>query len=128
MQKLFLVAFGGAAGAVSRYLVSGWSYRLLGDRFAYGTLIVNVAGCFLLGVLMQLSLATDILPRHARMVLGVGFMGAFTTFSTFGYETFRYLEDGSWWLAAANVIGNLVLGGMAVWLGVFISQMIWGGG
>ncbi|HPF70830.1 MAG TPA: CrcB family protein, partial [Candidatus Krumholzibacteria bacterium] len=91
--------------------------RLWGDRFAFGTLAVNVLGCLLLGALLEAERHTPLVTPPLRLLLAVGFLGAFTTFSTFGWETFRYLQDGATQLALANVSANLVLGLGAVWSG-----------
>ena len=117
----------GAFGAVSRYAVGVTVFRWLGEGFAYGTLVVNVLGCFLLALLAHLGTTTDLVSPELRLVLGVGFLGAFTTFSTFGYETLTYLEDGDWVLAAANVVANLVFGLVAVWAGLTLARYVYGG-
>jgi CrcB protein len=126
-SEILALAVAGALGTVGRYAVSGWTYRLLGEGFAYGTLAVNAAGCFLIGVLMQVGVTTDIIPRTLRFALAIGFLGAFTTFSTFGYETVRYAEDGAWNLAIANVGAQLVLGLLATWLGFTVARAAIGG-
>lgn len=127
MREILSLAVAGAAGTLSRWALSGWTYRLLGDRFPYGTLAVNVLGCFLLGFLMHVALATEIIPADWRPPLTVGFFGAFTTFSTFGYETMRYMEDGAWWPALANIGANLALGLAAVFIGLFSARTLVGG-
>ena len=127
MREILALSACGAIGAVARYAVSGWAHRLFGARFAYGTLLVNLIGCLLLGLLMELSLTTDIVPRAWRTPLAVGGLGAFTTFSTFGYETLRYLEQGAWRPALANIAISVVLGLIAVWIGFVIARAIAGG-
>jgi CrcB protein len=127
MREVVALALAGAAGTLGRWALSGWAYRLLGERFAYGTLAVNVLGCLLLGLLMHLSLVSDLVPEGWRVALGVGFLGAFTTFSTFGYETLSYAEQGAWSLAFANVAANLVLGLAAIWLGAALARGALGG-
>jgi len=122
-----LVAVFGAVGAVSRYLVSGWAYQLLGARFAYGTLAVNVIGCFLLALLVQVVESDFNLSPHLRTALAIGFLGAFTTFSTFGYETFYYAQERAWLLAILNVLANLVFGLLAVWVGFIAGRALVGG-
>ncbi len=112
-MTLAAMALAGAAGAVARYGVSIAALRWLGPGFPYGTLIVNLAGCFLLGALTELTLEEGLLPPHWRTIAGTGFLGAFTTFSTFGVETFRAIESGHWGVAAANVLVN-VLAGLAL--------------
>jgi CrcB protein len=127
MREIVALALAGAAGTLGRWALGGWAYKLLGERFAYGTLAVNVLGCLLLGLLMHLSLASDLVPEGWRVALGVGFLGAFTTFSTFGYETLSYAEQGAWSLALANVVANLVLGLAAIWLGAALARGALGG-
>ncbi|MBE0597085.1 MAG: fluoride efflux transporter CrcB, partial [Desulfuromonadales bacterium] len=99
----------GAMGCLARYLVSGWTHELLGRGFPWGTLLVNVAGSFLLGLLMEGSLRSTLLTAELRMGLTVGFFGGFTTFSTFSYETVRLLEEGSFLHAGANALLNVLV-------------------
>lgn len=127
MREIFALAVAGAAGTLSRYAVGGWAYRLLGPRFPYGTLVVNVLGSFLLGLVMQIGLTSDLIPRSWRVPVSVGFCGAFTTFSTFSYETLRYAEDGAWSLALLNIAANLVLCLAAVGGGFVLGRALIGG-
>ncbi|MDH3718795.1 MAG: fluoride efflux transporter CrcB [Planctomycetota bacterium] len=128
MRLIVLIAVAGAAGAVGRYVLSGWTYRLLGESFPYGTLAVNILGCFLLGSVHQIGQQTDLLTQETRIAIAIGFLGALTTYSTFGYETFRLLEDGSWGPALASVATHLLLGLLAVWLGITLIRVLMGGG
>jgi CrcB protein len=127
MRELLIVGAAGAAGAIARYAVSGWTYELAGARLPWGTLVVNVAGCFLLGLLMHVSVATTLVPAAWRLALATGFLGALTTFSTFSYETVRELERGSWGAAGANVALNLAIGLPATWLGLVLARRMVGG-
>lgn len=127
MRELVALGVAGALGTVSRYALGGAVHRLFGAALPYGTLAVNVLGCFALGLVMRVGMISDVITPGARMVVAVGFLGAFTTFSTFGYETFRYVEDGAWRLALTNVAANLVLGLAAVWLGFLVAD-VWMGG
>ncbi len=127
MDKVLFVAVGGAFGAVSRYAVSGWALALFGAGFPYGTLAVNVIGCFLLGALMHVGTATELIPEVWRVGLSIGFLGGLTTFSTFGYETYVGLEEGQWLVPVGNVAANLILGLTAVWAGMLLAR-IWVGG
>lgn len=126
-MTLVLIAVFGALGALSRYGVGQLSYRVLGSQFPYGTLAVNVIGCFLLGLLMHVGLTTTLVSDTMRTALSIGFLGAFTTFSTFGYETVYYLEQSDWRQAALNVATNLVLGLMAVFAGLVLGRTMVGG-
>jgi len=127
MWEIIGLAIAGGIGAVGRYAISGWTHRLFGTRFAYGTLVVNVLGCFLLALLMEAALDANVVPRSLRIPLSVGLLGAFTTFSTFGYETIRYFEDGAAILALTNVAANIILCLAATWSGLITARSIWGG-
>jgi CrcB protein len=126
MQILYL-AIAGALGTLSRYGLSGLTQRLTGAGFPYGTLLVNVLGSLLIGFLMQLGLSTDIIPRSLRIAATIGFMGAFTTFSTFSYETVRYLQDGAWLLASLNIVANLALCLTGTFIGLALGKVAAGG-
>ena len=128
MREVLPLAIAGAAGTLARYGLSSWTYRLCGDRFAYGTLVVNVAGCLLLGVALQAITAPGHLPAQWRTPITVGFFGAFTTFSTFGYETVRYLERGQLGLAAFNITASLVLCLAATFAGLTAGRALFGDG
>jgi len=127
MRELLIVGAAGAAGAVARYSLSGWTHELVGTRLPWGTLVVNVTGCFLLGLVMHAALATDLISHHWRLAIATGFLGALTTFSTFSYETVREIERGSWGAAGANVLLNLLVGLPATWLGLVLARRIFGG-
>jgi CrcB protein len=117
MTKLLIIGMGGFIGAIARYSVSGLVHRYSSSSFPYGTLVVNVLGCLLIGGLLYLSEDRGIIPGHTRWFLSVGLLGAFTTFSTFGYETVELVAGSQLKLAMLNIIGNVVLGIFAVWLG-----------
>ena len=113
-MKLLLVCLGGAIGSGARYLVALWAASALGVAFPFGTLIVNLAGSFLLGVLMHVGTSTELLSSDMRLLLATGVLGGFTTYSTFNYETTSYLREGAWTIGALNiavtVVGCLVAG------------------
>lgn len=123
MQILY-IAFFGACGCVSRYLFSGWVYHWLGRGLPWGTLAVNVLGSFLLGFLMEWGLRSTMLSPEVRMGIATGFMGGFTTFSTFSYETVRLLEEGSLLQAGANVLLNVVVCAVCAMLGIYLARQI----
>ena len=119
MARFLWICLGGAAGTGARYLLSGWLLRAAGPGFPWGTLAVNVIGSFLLGLIMQVALATGTFPPTLRLALTTGVMGGFTTYSTFNYETLQYLQGNEWLAACANVTLTLfaclavgVLGGL----------------
>lgn len=109
MRQVLLVGAGGALGSMARYLLSTLILRLAGPAFAWGTLTVNLAGSFLIALIMHLGLSAAVISPETRLFLTTGVMGGLTTYSTFSYETTRYLQDGAWVLAGANV-GVTVLG------------------
>jgi len=113
MREVAWVGIGGFAGAVARYLLGGWIAARLGTTFPYGTFVINITGSFILGVVMG-TLEGHLLSPVVRLAGAIGFIGAYTTFSTWTYETMRLLEDGSRQLAMANVFGSLLVGMAAV--------------
>jgi CrcB protein len=127
MGRFLWICLGGAVGTGARYLVSEWSLRNLGPGFPWGTLAVNVAGSFLLGFLMQVALATTLLSPTLRLTLTTGVMGGFTTYSTFNYETLRYLQQNDWVGAGTNVGVTLVVCLVAGALGLFLARLFVGG-
>ncbi len=127
MREVLLLAVAGALGTLSRYGLSGIAQRITGFGFPVGTLLVNIIGSVFIGFIMQISLNTDIIPRSYRLILTVGFLGAFTTFSTFTYETVRYLEDGAWLFGMLNIAANMGLGILGILLGMFLGRIIYGG-
>ena len=124
MRLLFAIGVAGFFGAISRYLVGGWVYRLTPGAFPYGTLCVNVLGSLLLGIVFQLGTDRAVLSPELRVALATGFMGAFTTFSTFSLETVNLLREGSLVLALANIGGNVLLCVVAAWLGMGLVRLL----
>ena len=124
-MRFLLVCLGGAVGTGARYLFGSWAQRTLGVGFPYGTLIINAVGSFLLVIVMHLSLEAGVISPGARFVLGTGVLGGFTTYSTFNYETFRLMQQGSFAIAGlylgATVAGCLVAGA----LGLLLARAIW---
>jgi CrcB protein len=109
MERLAWVCVGSALGGGARYLISLGALRLLGAGFPYGTLVVNVLGSFLIGLIMHVGLTTTWISPGLRIFLTTGIMGGFTTYSTFNYETLALGADGEWLLAAANIFGTVAL-------------------
>jgi len=104
MSRFLWICVGGAAGTGARYLLSGWILQRLGGAFPYDTLSVNVVGSFVLGVLMQVALATQLLSPTLRLALTTGAMGGFTTYSTFNYETLKYFQEGAFLFGFLNIL------------------------
>lgn len=123
-MTLLLVGIGGFAGAVARYVVDGWVAGLSRGAFPWGTFAVNLSGSFVLGLLFGLAIERAILPAEIRAPLMIGFLGAYTTFSTLVLESWRLVEDGSVPLALANLVGSLVLGMLAVVAGLLLARSI----
>ena len=119
MTKLLIIGLGGFIGAVARYGLSGWVHRFAGGVFPYGTLVVNCTGCLLIGCFLYLVEDRAFFSAHPqlRLFLSIGILGAFSTFSTFGYETANLFWDRKFSFALLNIGGNVILGLGAVWLG-----------
>ncbi len=124
MQTILLIAGAGALGALGRYGVSVLAVRWWGDSFPWGTLIVNVVGCFLLGFVTDWALSVPALSKHLKLAIGTGLLGSFTTFSTFGVETVSLIERGDWGAALANIGLNLVVGLGAAATGMAIARVV----
>lgn len=126
MLKIALIAAGGAVGATLRYVVSGAAQRLGNGSFPVGTVAVNIAGCLVVGFLGALFAGPHLLREEYRVALLVGVLGAFTTFSTFGWETFALVRDGQLGAATANIVLNNGAGLVAVWLGYWMGSRTMG--
>ena len=125
-MQLLMVGAGGFAGAVGRYLVSGLVHRLLPmSHLPYGTLAVNVAGCLAIGVLGALADVRGLFPGPTRLLVFIGVLGGFTTFSTFAFETLALARDGESVPAAANVVLHLFLCLLAVTVGDAGARALW---
>lgn len=123
MTEIILVAVGGGIGAATRYLISSWATERLGAAFPYGTLIVNVAGCFIIGLFMTMATERLIVSPYWRLFITVGFLGGLTTFSSFSYETFKLMGNADFSMAAGNIFFNLVLSFLATWTGIAVARL-----
>ncbi len=108
--RLILIAVFGAVGTLARYGLQGLVHVRTGGTFPYGTLLINLSGCFLLGLIGQLTLNRLVISPDWRMAIAVGFFGGYTTFSSFGWETAKMLEDGEWLPATTYVAASVVIG------------------
>jgi CrcB protein len=126
MVSFLWVCLGGALGSGLRYLLAGWVQRLSNGPFPQGTLTVNLIGSFLLGGLMHVSLTSDLLTPNARLALTTGFLGGFTTYSTFSYETLQLMQEGSLGLAFVNATVTLTTCLAACYFGLVLSRWIVG--
>ncbi|MDQ7040319.1 MAG: fluoride efflux transporter CrcB [Rhodothermus sp.] len=122
-MKALLIALGGALGALSRYALSGLIYAWLGPTFPWGTLVVNLTGCYGLGLLWALS-ETLPMPASISPLVFVGFFGAFTTFSTYGLESFNLLRDGELLRGLLNLLGSSLAGLLCVALGFLTARLV----
>ncbi|MFN2425461.1 MAG: fluoride efflux transporter CrcB [Candidatus Binatia bacterium] len=109
MREFLLVCAGGAVGTGARYLLTAWALAALGPSFPWGTFAVNTIGSFLLAFVMYLGVESSTISPTVRLALGTGVLGGFTTYSTFSFETMRYLQVGSWGLAITNVLASVIV-------------------
>lgn len=123
-MQLFLIALGGASGAVARYIVDGLVAERAPGALPWGTLAVNLSGSIVLGVLFALATERSLLPAGIRGPLMIGFLGAYTTFSTLVLESWRLWEDGARALALANAFGSVLLGLVAVFVGLTVGRAL----
>ena len=121
-MKFLLILAGGGVGSLARYLAGTAITARFGARFPVGTMVVNVTGCFLIGLLM--TLLTERWQPHPnwRLALVVGFLGGYTTFSSFEWETYAAVRDGGFWIGLGNVVGSVTLGYAAVWVGALLGR------
>ena len=124
VQKLLLVALAGAVGTLARYALAGAVQRVAPATFPYGTLVVNVVGCILFGLVWALADERLLISAEVRTILLVGFMGAFTTFSTYAFETGAFLRDAQWAAAAGNLIAQNVLGIAGFLVGLALGRVL----
>ena len=122
-KEIGLLALAGAMGTVARYGVSHLIHRSFGGHFPWGTVTVNMTGCFLFGLIWTLAEDRTVISSQSRLLLLTGFMGAFTTFSTFAFETSYFLQKAEWQSAAGNAVGQLVTGVALVFLGTATGRL-----
>lgn len=125
MERFLWICLAGAAGTGTRYLIAVWAAQRLGSAFPYGTLLVNLFGCFAIAGLMHAALTLG-WPATTRAAVTIGFIGGVTTYSSFNYETTRLLEEGAPATAALNLALTLLGGFMAGWLGLVTARGILG--
>ncbi len=108
-MRFLLICLSGAVGTGARFVLASGVAGMLGTEFPYGTLVVNVVGSFLIGAVMYVSTATELITPTLRLMLSTGFLGGFTTYSAFNYETMVFVQSRMWGRAAANVVATLVV-------------------
>ncbi len=124
MLALLLVAVGGGIGSVARYLVGGWFADRFGPAFPYGTFVINVTGSFIIGFFLAFAQERISLSPYWRLFFAVGFVGGYTTFSTFEYESVRLLQDGEMLLGALYLLGSVLTGGLAAIGGIVLGSWV----
>jgi CrcB protein len=124
LEKIFLVALGGSLGALSRYGITILSARLFSDRFPAGTLIVNLTGCFLIGLMFSLGSERNIISPLFRLFFITGFLGALTTFSTYGIESVNFARNGMLDVSLLNILLNNIAGFLLVFMGLWAGRSI----
>jgi CrcB protein len=123
VEYLF-IGLGGFLGANARYVIGGWVARVYGGHFPYGTLLINVSGSFLLGFLVGFLQDRPTTHPNHRLFFAIGFLGAYTTFSTFTAETLRLMQDGHLWSAAIYVFSSVLIGIVGVFLGLIFGSSL----
>ena len=121
-MQIFSIALGGALGAISRYCLGNLISRIIGIALPYGTFVINIVGCFFMGLLMTMVIERCMLSTIWRLFLCVGFLGGFTTFSSFGYESLMLLQEGRYLAVLGYAGGSMVLGLLAAALGVALGR------
>jgi fluoride exporter len=119
-----MIAIGGALGAIARYQIAAMIQARIPAGFPWGTFVVNISGCFVMGVATTVLTERTIAHPSWRYLIPIGFIGAYTTFSTFEAETYRAVVEGAWAIGAANIVGSVLVGYVALWLGVVIARML----
>jgi CrcB protein len=120
--RLLLIAIFGAAGTLARYGLQGFVHERIGGTFPYGTLLINLTGCFLIGLIGQFTMNRMVISPDWRVAIAVGFFGGYTTFSGFGWETAKMLEDGEWLPATTYVAASVVVGLLLSVVGIRLAN------
>ena len=124
MTAYLWLSAGAVVGACARYFVSRWSARLISSDFPYGTLLINVSGSLLLGFFLVWTSERVLADPRWRLLVAIGFCGSYTTFSSYAFESFAYLEQGHWYLLAGNVLANNILCLGAVIAGAALARAV----
>ncbi len=124
MSRYMMIAIGGAIGAMARYQVAAVIQARIPVGFPYGTFVVNVTGCLIMGFATALLTERLVVHPNWRYLIPIGFVGAYTTFSTFELEIFRAMTEGAWAVAGANVVASVVAGYLALWAGFVAARVL----
>lgn len=125
MQRYFFIALGGGLGSIARYWVGSTVSGRLGARFPYGTFVINITACLLLGFAMTYLGKRTGLDPNWRFLIPIGFIGAYSTFSTYEWETFSTLRTGAFFMGVLYAVSSLLLGLIAIWAGAMLADAIW---
>jgi fluoride exporter len=123
MMNILIIGIGGFIGAILRYIISGFFYDLYGDKFPYGTLAVNIIGCFALGFFITMAEGKFIISPQMRSFAAIGLLGAFTTFSTFSFETLALIQNQLYTSALLNILISILVSIFAVWAGIILARL-----
>src|SRR3954469_7266408 len=124
MDRYLMIAIGGAAGAIARYQLAALIQGRIPAGFPLGTFVVNITGCFVMGAAMTLLTERLVVHPNWRYLIPIGFIGAYTTFSTFEYETFQAITEGSLLIGIGNIVASVVAGYAALWIGVAAARLL----
>jgi fluoride exporter len=124
MEKFLIISLGAILGANARYWIGGWAAERFGTTFPYGTLIINVTGSLVLGFFITLVTDRFLVDPRWRLLVAIGFLGAYTTFSTYTYESVNLLLNGQVWLGLLNLFGSSILGAAAVTAGILLGRAL----
>jgi CrcB protein len=124
LDRYAMIGLGGAMGAIARYQVAAMIQARIPAGFPWGTFVVNISGCLLMGIVMVLLSDRLVANPNWRFLIPIGFIGAYTTFSTFEMETFRAISEGAWLVGGLNVVSSVVAGYAALWLGVVLARAL----
>ena len=124
MEKVLWISLGAVLGANLRYWVGDWAAQRFGTGFPYGTLLINLSGSFLLGLIVSMSMENFIIDPRLRVLLTIGFMGSYTTFSTYAYESIALISQGQWGLGLFNLLGSSLLGALFAVLGIWLGKVL----
>jgi CrcB protein len=124
MDKVLWISIGAVLGANLRYWVGDWAAQRFGSSFPYGTLLINLSGSFLLGLIVSMSMENFIIDPRLRLLLTIGFLGSYTTFSTYAYESIALISQGQWGLGLFNLLGSSLLGALFAIMGIWLGKIL----